>query len=95
MKTPTRKQQDRAVQVKSAIDKADLAELHQLYKDSENDFNAIAQAMSALCDHYAGENKIPRIQDSPDAIAAMKDVSIAAISLAETVIKTVKSGCND
>lgn len=70
--------------VKLALEKADINELHELYKKSKRDCATVVETIEILSKHYTGEQ--PRAKEYISAIEAMEKVSLAAIDLAKFYI---------
>jgi hypothetical protein len=73
---------------KAALERADAAELYEVYKNTVRDRAATEKALTAIVNHYVGDKKEPRYEPNESAIDAMARVALAAIALAEKVATT-------
>lgn len=68
-----------------ALEKADAAELHDLYCRKVIECDRVGQALETIAKHYAGKSDAPRYMPSENALGAMERVALAAIELAKAV----------
>ena len=72
-------------QAAAALERADAKELHQIYRNAMERNDKLTLAMSAVVNHYVGEQETPRYQPSESAVESMERVALAAIDLAKAV----------
>lgn len=68
-----------------ALEKADAAELHALYRQKVVECDNVGAALEAIVKHYVGSSETPRYMPSDNAVGAMERVALAAIELAKAV----------
>lgn len=83
----SKKQEDEMDAVaKDALERSDVAELSALYVKSRKQNADLVTAFETIVEHYSSRTDSPRRANSEDAVAAMRDVALAAIELAGRVL---------
>jgi len=73
----------------AALEKADAAELHQLFQRAQKQYGEMEEALTKVMVHYIGSKDVPRYEPNNDnAVAAMERIASEAIALARFVVET-------